>query len=74
MFLTAKNTFIFNYCPDYISERLIRILKQPLARIDYVSVADAETLDEPGKVKPLALVSLAVKIGSTRLIDNVVLE
>ncbi len=48
------------------------IQKQPLATIDYVSVADAETLDELDKVSPPALVSLAVIIGSTRLIDNVV--
>ena len=48
--------------------------KQPLATIDYVSVADAETLDELDTVRSPALVSLAVKIGSTRLIDNIVLE
>jgi len=44
----------------------------PLANIDYISSADAETLDELDTVKPPALVSLAVKIGRTRLIDNVV--
>jgi pantoate--beta-alanine ligase len=49
------------------------IEKQPLANIDYISIADAETLDELEIVKPPALVSLAVKIGKTRLIDNVVL-
>jgi pantoate--beta-alanine ligase len=54
-------------------EMRVLIQKQPLARIDYVSVADAETMDELKKVKPPALVSLAVKIGRTRLIDNVVL-
>jgi pantoate--beta-alanine ligase len=48
------------------------IQKQPLARIDYISIADAETLDELDRVRPPALVSLAVKIGKTRLIDNVV--
>jgi pantoate--beta-alanine ligase len=48
------------------------IQKQPLAHIDYISIADAETLDELDRVKPPALVSLAVKIGKTRLIDNVV--
>jgi pantoate--beta-alanine ligase len=48
------------------------IQKQPLANIDYISIADAETLDELDKVKPRALVSLAVRIGKTRLIDNVV--
>ena len=51
--------------------RLIR--KEPLAVIDYVSIADAETLEELEEVRPPALVSLAVKIGETRLIDNVVL-
>ncbi len=49
------------------------IQKQPLADIDYISIADAETLDELDTVRPPALVSLAVKIGKTRLIDNVVL-
>jgi pantoate--beta-alanine ligase len=54
---------------------MIRLIqKQPLANIDYVSVANAETLDELDTVNPPALVSLAVKIGKTRLIDNVVLE
>jgi pantoate--beta-alanine ligase len=49
------------------------IQKQPLAKIDYISIADAETLDELEIVKPPALVSLAVRFGKTRLIDNVVL-
>lgn len=47
---------------------------EPLARIDYVSVNDAETLAALEKLddRP-ALLSLAVFIGNTRLIDNVVL-
>jgi len=50
------------------------IEKEPLARIDYVSVNDGETLERLDKVEDrLALVSLAVFIGKTRLIDNVVL-
>ena len=55
-------------------EMIALIQKQPLATIDYISLADTETLDELDKVSPPALVSLAVKIGSTRLIDNIVLE
>ena len=50
------------------------IQEQPLADIDYVSIADTETLDELDTVKSPALVSLAVRIGKTRLIDNIVLE
>jgi pantoate--beta-alanine ligase len=50
------------------------IRQQPLAHIDYVSIADNETLEELEEIKPPALVSLAVKIGKPRLIDNIVLE
>lgn len=46
--------------------------KEPLAEIDYVSIADPETLEEMDTVRTPALVSLAVRIGKTRLIDNVV--
>ncbi len=45
---------------------------EPLAEIDYVSIADPETLEEMDTVRVPALVSLAVRIGKTRLIDNVV--
>jgi pantoate--beta-alanine ligase len=50
------------------------IEKEPLARIDYVSANDAETLATLEKIddRP-ALISLAVFIGKTRLIDNVLL-
>ena len=48
------------------------IKKEPLATIDYVSIADAETLEELDEVRAGALVSMAVKIGTTRLIDNIV--
>ena len=50
------------------------IHKEPLARIDYVSIADASTLEELEKIDRPALVSLAVKIGKTRLIDNITLR
>lgn len=41
---------------------------------DYVSVAALDTLVELSRVDAPALVSLAVRFGSTRLIDNVVLD
>lgn len=50
------------------------IKKQPLANIDYVSIADAEMLEELKEIKPPALVSLVVKIGKPRLLDNIILE
>ena len=39
-----------------------------------MSVADTETLRELDRVEGAALASLAVRIGATRLIDNVTLE
>lgn len=49
------------------------IQKEPQAQIDYISVADPQTLDELEVISGKALVSLAVKIGKPRLIDNVML-
>lgn len=43
---------------------------QPLITPDYVSVADLATLEELDRVGVGALASLAVRLGSTRLIDN----
>jgi pantoate--beta-alanine ligase len=43
---------------------------EPLGRVDYVSVADMATLRELDRVDGPALLSLAVRFGSTRLIDN----
>ena len=43
----------------------------PLARIDYVELVDAETLQALEVVKPKSLIALAVYFGKTRLIDNI---
>ena len=51
------------------------IKKSPLITIDYVSLSDPLSLVEiSGKITPPALLSLAVHIGKTHLIDNVLLE
>ena len=47
---------------------------EALAELDYVSVADSETLAEiEGEVQGTALISLAARFGAVRLIDNVTL-
>ncbi|MDA8238175.1 MAG: pantoate--beta-alanine ligase [Chloroflexi bacterium] len=43
---------------------------EPLARVEYVSLADDATLAELQRVEGPALLSLAVRFGATRLIDN----
>jgi pantoate--beta-alanine ligase len=50
------------------------ISKEPLAKIEYVSIADTQTLEELSEIDRPALASLAVRIGKTRLIDNVLLS
>lgn len=58
-----------------IRARMRRLIEsESLATLDYVSVADAATLDELKVVDRPALVSLAVRIGRSRLIDNMVLQ
>ena len=48
---------------------------EPLVeRIDYVSVADTESLEELDLPRTGAMVSVALVIGATRLIDNVLLD
>ena len=55
-------------------EMMSLIQQQPAADIDYISIADNETLDEVDEITRPVLVSLAVKIGKPRLIDNLILE
>jgi pantoate--beta-alanine ligase len=54
-------------------EMVALIEKEPLARIDYVSISDPRTLEELSQIKGAALVSMAVYVGKTRLIDNLTL-
>ncbi len=50
------------------------ITAEPLAEVDYISIADAETLAEVDLIDRTVLVSLAVRFGATRLLDNTVLR
>lgn len=50
------------------------ISSEPLTKLDYVSVADLDSLEELSTIDQGALTSLAVWMGETRLIDNVVLS
>ena len=59
---------------DRLREAMLEaVAEEPLARPDYVSVADGLTLAELDRVEGPALLSLAVRFGETRLIDNEVL-
>ena len=60
---------------EEVSRRMRDLIDdEPLAEVDYVSVADAETLEELAVIDRPALVSVAVNIGETRLIDNILVH
>ncbi len=62
--------------PKGLRQRMLAVLhSEPLAAPEYVSVADAESLEELDEIisRP-ALLSMAVRIGKTRLIDNIPLS
>jgi pantoate--beta-alanine ligase len=50
-----------------------RLTGAPGLMIDYVAVVDETTLSRPVRAVPGSVLAVAVKLGSTRLIDNVVL-
>jgi pantoate--beta-alanine ligase len=62
-------------CKQLIYKMLTIITAKPFASIDYISIADAATLEELSTLQQgrEILISLAVRFGSTRLIDNILL-
>lgn len=53
-------------------ERVLRT--EPLAKIDYVEIVDWQTLEPLKTIDRQVLVAIAVYIGKTRLIDNIILN
>jgi len=49
------------------------IAAEPAVRVDYVAVVDADTMDELQRIEGAAVVAVAARVGTTRLIDNTVL-
>jgi len=60
---------------DKVREAMRSLInREPRAFIDYISIADGATLDELIEVKKDAVISLAVRFGRTRLLDNMVVK
>ena len=55
---------------DVIMEELC---KEPLAKVDYVEVVDADSIEAIKELNGNVLVAIAVYIGKTRLIDNIMI-
>jgi pantoate--beta-alanine ligase len=57
-----------------IKEAMTKLISTvPAARIDYIGISDYTTLQDVETIKGKVLVSMAVKLGKPRLIDNIVL-
>ena len=50
------------------------IIKEPLAKIDYVEIVDSDSLENVETIEKNVLIPIAVYIGKTRLIDNFTFE
>jgi pantoate--beta-alanine ligase len=58
-----------------IRTAMIKLIEaEPTAQIDYVSIANLETLSEIKRIDQPAMISLAVRIGEARLIDNLIIS
>lgn len=58
-----------------ITDEICGILRQvPALRLEYVSIVDAGTLEDLKQVRGRVLVAIAGRLGSTRLIDNIVVD
>lgn len=60
---------------DVVHEAMVKeIESQPNTRIDYISVCNPETLAPVDKIENRVLLAMAVWLGNTRLIDNILVE
>ena len=59
---------------EIIEEMTSVIKKAEHTKIDYISIVNADTLEDISSVNGKALTAVAVWIGNTRLIDNTILE
>jgi pantoate--beta-alanine ligase len=58
-----------------ITEEMGRVLRQvPALRVEYICLVDAESLQELTQVRGKVLAAIAARLGSTRLIDNIVVD
>lgn len=74
--LKARDMFASNIrnTKEIIEEMTSVIKKTKHTKIDYISIVDANTLEDLSLVNGKALAAVAVWIGNTRLIDNTILE
>ncbi len=62
--------------PKTITATIRKIMNaaDSLSGIDYVSIVDAETLENVHRISGRVLIAVAARFGSTRLIDNIIVD
>ena len=50
------------------------IFREPMAQLEYIEIVDTTNLETLEELKDEVLIALAVKVGKTRLIDNIIVE
>lgn len=60
--------------PKIVSEAKKAFVLQPAVRLDYFEIVDPDTLEPISTINNRSLVAVAAFVGSTRLIDNILLE
>jgi pantoate--beta-alanine ligase len=62
-------------CADQIKNQMTELIYQvPGASIEYLSIVDADNLESQKEIKGSTLITLAVYLGKTRLIDNILIN
>ena len=73
---TARNEMARGMRDPLQLQNLMRkvLESEPLANVDYAEIVDAQTFEPVARVRPNSYLLLAVRIGKTRLIDNLLVE
>jgi pantoate--beta-alanine ligase len=60
---------------SHLKEEIRSVLSsEPLAKTEYVEIVDPESLEDIKEIKTQAVICIAVRIGTTRLIDNLIVS
>jgi len=62
-------------CPKAVVNSMRKLIKSRRSvKVDYIKIVNADSLRDVDRIKGKILVALAVYVGGTRLIDNIILE
>jgi pantoate--beta-alanine ligase len=60
--------------PERIISRMRQVIRKKALKIDYIEIADPDSLKPVNKIAGKVLITLAVRVGKTRLIDNLLID